>query len=348
MKLLFRMTPQGSFYTGSQLSDGCTCPFPRSDTVFKAILNAWNLLWGDTEVETLLDHFSHNAQIPSVPALCFGTRARPFYISSIFPVVDTVYFLPRPISMLWKVDNEKLPHQIFQNISWVSAAIYRAWLEHQTIDFSPENFLLPSLYCDSKEMNTINLHFPNKVLWSDEERTRNTVDRATAAAHIYPTSQVFYGEKLQEYIVVDTQEEYRAKLEAVLRLLADEGIGGQRSNGCGSYIYYPPVSIPKELDFIEAVPENSFVTLSLYYPSLEDVQNGILDQAQFQLIERQGWSKDCQGNALRQQKIRLFKEGSHFSHHPIALKSLVEMKSNSDRCYHYVYPFPIAAPGVGQ
>ena len=41
MKLLFRMTPAGAYYSGSDFLSSYHCPFARSDTVFQAVTNAW-------------------------------------------------------------------------------------------------------------------------------------------------------------------------------------------------------------------------------------------------------------------------------------------------------------------
>ncbi len=186
----------------------------------------------------------------------------------------------------------------------------------------------------------------DNVLWSqDGGRTRNLVNRVTTETSVYAANQIFYSENLEWYLLVVLGNEYRPKLEAALRLLSDDGIGGKRSIGCGGYSYHPPIPLPESLNFVAAPIEDSFVTLSLYYPTLEEVQKGVLSKAKFQLMERQGWDKDTQGYLRRQKKIRLVKEGSHLKLTATQAKSLIPVVSSEESSYHYGYPFRIAAPG---
>ena len=57
MKLLFRMTPQGPFYNGSQFLHTFDTPFPRSDMLFKAMLHAWHELWGKPSAQALVQKY---------------------------------------------------------------------------------------------------------------------------------------------------------------------------------------------------------------------------------------------------------------------------------------------------
>lgn len=336
MRLLFKMTPAGAFYNGSQFNS-LDFPFPKSDTVFQAIRKTWELLWGEDSVEELLKKYREAQNVDDIP----------FTLSSIFPVVEDIYFLPRPFSLsIESHDNNRPWNQQNGIISWVSASVYADWLQGQKPSGSLDFVLSPGLYFHPQDYKTVKL-LKEKTLWScDEGRIRNSVDRITAEAVAYPANQIFYAEQLEWYILISVQNEYQSKLESVFRLLADEGIGGKRGVGCGGFIYHPPVALPETLRFMDEPIKDSFVTLSLYYPAMEDVQKGILDKAEFQLMERQGWFQDNQGCPRRQKKLRLCCEGSHFSFSEIPKKSLMAVGTEETRCYHYVYPFRIPAPGV--
>lgn len=334
MKLLFRMTPQGAFYGGDQFADTFQSPFCKSDTIFKAVLKAWELLWGNKETQTLVERYLKAQSEEDIP----------FYLSSIFPVIGDVYFLPRPFS--FRMADENLPPEMVQEISWISAGLYRNWLEGNDVPWSSDCHVSPGLYFHPRESTAVNVLLPQRIPWAGDERTRNEVDLVTSATRPYQSGQIYYAENLEHYLLAETRGEYQGKLEAVFRLLAHEGIGGKRSAGCGGYLYRPPLPIPDSLDFVQKEVDASFVTLSLYYPLAEDIENGLLRNAKFQLIDRQGWHVDGKGSAQQQPGVRLCKEGSHFHAAKISTKCLLEMTGAPSQCYHYVHPFRVVARGV--
>ena len=332
MKFLFRMTPQGAFYNNNQFLHSYDSPFPKSDTVFKAIVNAWEILWGEDSTKKLTDKFQKVKKEEDIP----------FYLSSVFPVLGNTYFLPRPLALEFHQD--KNVHHAKDQINWVSAEIYRDWLRGEKFAWNVENLLFPGLYFHAKDAAAIRLQTKDKLAWSDDDgRTRNQVNPITAETTVYPANQIFYAEKLDWYLLVACQDEMQKKLTSIFRLLADEGIGGRRNIGCGGYLYQPPVALPETMDFVATPVQNNFAILSLYYPMAEQISSGLLNQARYQLIERQGWHTDSQGEAKQQGKLRLFKEGSCFGAASTFGPRLIEAGKH---CYHYVYPFRIAAPAM--
>jgi CRISPR type III-A-associated RAMP protein Csm4 len=335
MKLLFRMTPKGSFYSGSQYLDSYDFPFPRSDSLFRAIVKSWETLWGAGSVQTLLAKYWHGQTDKDIP----------FYVSSILPVVANSYFLPRPATFEFAThENERsnTPEQI----AWISADTYHDWLKGNKIIWNSDHFLLPGLYFHQKEVALLKTVVKDKIAWcEDEGRTRNVSDLFNADCKPYPANQIFYAEKLDWYVLCELHAEYQAKLEAVFRFLADEGIGGKRGIGCGSYLYHAPVALPEVLDFAAAPLTGHFMTLSLYYPSLAHVQHGMLKQARLNLVERQGWCLDVQGHAVRQEKVRLVREGSCLPCSTVPTPGLIQVGSSKAN-YHYVYPFGITASAI--
>ena len=135
MKLLFRMTPEGAFYTGSEFIGGHDFPFTRSDSLFNAIVNAWNSLWGKEAGQKLIELYKNGDA--------------PFTISSIFPAIEDIYFLPRPLSLRFKTNKSKNCEKIMKQVSWISATLYREWLQANVLPWNFECFLDPCLYADS-------------------------------------------------------------------------------------------------------------------------------------------------------------------------------------------------------
>ncbi len=332
MKLLFRMKPQGAFYGGNDFFSAQDFPFPRSDTVFQALLSAWDMLWGKEEKNHLLSCFK-NQHTP------------PFFMTSFFPVMGDVYFLPRPLAL--QIESSERQKKIEKAVSWISANIYKEWLEGKDIVYFSDYFLGPSAYFHSSELRFLEDLCPSKLLWSsDKGRMRNRLSVFMEKAQAYPAEQVYYSQNMEFYLIVEVEESYKTKLEAAFRFLAEEGIGGQRSIGCGSFLYEEPRFLPKILNFLEKPVEKNYVVLSLYYPQAKE--KSMFHEAYWEIIERQGWTRDEHGQSRQNKAIRLLKEGSCFSSMPDHTKALIEVtpsQSKKETCYHYVYPFRVVAPG---
>ncbi len=325
MKLLFRMKPQSAFYAGDY-SEILACPFPHSDMLFQAIAKAWEMLWGKAKYDLLESYLKDT---------------KPFSISSIFPVIGNVYFVPKPISWNILASTGKGKSTSIPPIYWISAETYRAWLAKQETTWNTKNFIHPGLYASTLEMEQIQC----QVAWNaDYGRLRNCVEVCTGQATAFAANQVFYAKELDWYFIAECTQEYSEKLEATIRLLADEGIGGRRSIGCGAFQFIPPMPIPASLDFVEKNIEGNFVIFSLYHPSAADIQNNILENAAYQWTFREPWRRNAQ-----QQQIGMLQEGSCFSKNMSAYNALLDITNPgmSEHAYTYVYPFQVVAPEAG-
>ena len=177
---------------------------------------------------------------------------------------------------------------------------------------------------------------------------RNIVDIATSNAQVYPANQIFYADTLDFYLLVHlADEEYRNKLTAVFRLLGDEGIGGKRSIGCGSYHLHKEITLPPELDFIDAPigEEDAFVTISLYHPHADDIGKGLLRHGDFEWVARQGWRSDSHGTSVRTRMVNLLSEGSYFHFPKLVAGGLLDVSPQPNtQFFHYGFPFRVKAP----
>jgi CRISPR type III-A-associated RAMP protein Csm4 len=317
MLYVFPMTPRGSVCNNSTSS--LDFPFLRSDTLFKAMLHIHKLLWGKKEWEEFIQKYSNTSP-----------NQIPFFISSIFPVVKDIYFLPKPVSMNFSGD-KKIP-----NIAWISASLYEDWLQGKALTYAQECFFYPSVHCHKKDCETLQNLLPDKIFWECQKRTRNKIHPSQTSHFV--SQEVFFAENVNWYVLIECQPEYKEKVEAIFRLLAEEGMGENHR----SFLYHPPIPLPETLNFITLPIEKGFLTLSLYHPSLDHVKNGLLQKAQFQLIERQGWYTTESGEKRKQPMIRMLTEGSHFCLKKPEAKVLLPFSES----YHYIYPFCIAAPSL--
>ena len=326
MKLLVRMTPKGFYHTGGQHT---LFPFPRSDTFFSAIASGWSLLWGKEDWDTVFKYYLNAKEKEPVP----------FTVSSIFPKFRELYLLPR--SSVVKIEDELESNA---PIHWVSASIYKNLQPSYTL--KQGTVIDPDIYCPAEDADNVN-EFSGRPFWEySRQHMRNKMDVLQNTATAYPANAVYYHEELELYAFIELQQEFKDKLEGVLRLLADEGIGGKRSSGGGAFWVHPLEELPPALDFFNEPAKKDSINLALYYPCLEDVEKGILKNARYKLVERQGWQLLPDGTSIAKKKIRLLKEGSYLPA-DIALtpRYLIDVSAGDCPGYHYVYPFIMAIPG---
>jgi len=121
-------------------------------------------------------------------------------------------------------------------------------------------------------------------------------------ARVNPPSEAGYF-----FLARFTEEKTRKDFDAALRLLADEGIGGDRSSGCG--FFHPPSW--EEASFSSpGTYADARCLLSMFYPK-DDAEAGRLAGGYYQLKERRGriHSPD-KGRGLLWRPLRLAEEGS--------------------------------------
>lgn len=139
----------------------------------------------------------------------------------------------------------------------------------------------------------------------------------------------------------DHGDELRHKFEAVLRVLGDTGLGGERGAGHGLFSLSGPVE--ESLPEVNDAPR--FVTLSPLCPKdVRQVDVLTSDGAAYELMPRRGWVTSPEASNLRRKAVWMFTEGSVLTGNPMSRAGrLVNVKP--DVCPHdvwrYGYAFPV-------
>lgn len=306
--------------------------FIHSDTLFSAICVKWRMLFGD--LEELLKGFNINGK----------EEAMPFLISSAFPYCKEVLFFPRPM-----VSGQNGQVRGLTRVKFVSYRIFQKIINGDNKKFCEDNLLIQgnSILVDKEDLSVIE-KVKNGVVWSTSRKPRNTLDRITSSSNIYHFGEVAFATDCGLYFFVDIQDDYRERFEAVMRLLAEEGVGGDRSSGKG---VFEASELEDNTFNIPSTGKDGFITLSLYHPEFDDVKNGLLDDANFELITRTGWISSPDGKNLRRKAVRMFTEGSYFRKNEIVWGNLVEVTPDRDllperhktihNIYRYGYPYKV-------
>ena len=106
------------------------------------------------------------------------------------------------------------------------------------------------------------------------------------------------------YFICPENVDYR--LTAVIRLMADEGLSGKRSQGMGALGKVAEEDWPGELFSGDGA---YYMSLSSVFPTPHEAEKVIY----YELDERSGYIYSQYGRPLRKKRLRLFKEGSIFS-----------------------------------
>lgn len=260
--------------------------FIHSDTLSAAILATWALVWPET--------VAGQAHKPS------------FRLSSAFPYYLDCYFLPRVLSsQAVKLPVEQLKEaKKLKKIQWLDSKLWRSSLHDtswaQQIDLN--NGLCQGV------LASVATKMPDR-LWLEEERPRLAMDRQSNQAldgQIFNFSRIWFDEKGGLYfLAVFDDENSQQQFETVLSVLADTGIGADRSNGNGCFTWQHG-KVPE----LQLAEQGKSVALSLVNPDPGDCQTSWLEGSAYKLISRGGW---VGGSGIRKQRLRMFAEGSVFT-----------------------------------
>lgn len=248
--------------------------FIHSDTLYSAICTVWLRLYGTEDmVQSLLP-----------------TSGRPkLSVSSCFPFYDGTYFFPKiatyvevPLDVRKKYKKMRfLPQSIFETI--ISGK------ESTDIIY---NYL----------SGTLSTH------GTDDTFSSVALDRTNSASELYEITDFWIHENAGLFFLYSCDEDIESKFHNVLNVLGDEGIGGKRSSGRGTFV-------PELTDIELALPDNPtmFTTLSLYYPTSGE---SLSPEDNYSIVERGGWVSSHIPTSIKRKRVAMFTEGSLFASAP--------------------------------
>jgi CRISPR-associated protein Csm4 len=265
--------PGGQYHFGSILpvdedqNMTVVSSFPQSDVLFSAIINIWTKVYGNPD--SIINRF----------------KADEIKLSSAFFYLKegnrSIRFLPKPIvANLARSDN----HKKLKRIQFVSEELLA-------------NGILPDQWLNTGICTLIDNQFiclksevPSGVssIYSEKLLTKVKVHTTEIEHRLYNQANVQFS--MQEnnietgyYFFLDEKlpDDEKDKLYTVIRLIADEGLGGDRTAGCGLFegVRMENISFPKTHD-------GYFFTLSLSNPSKNEK-----DAFLFQQIVTRGGKK---------------------------------------------------------
>jgi len=250
--------------------------FIHADTLFSAIFSAFCLLFSQEQALNFVE-------------MVKTSRVR---FSSAFPYWKGQLFWPIPKNQIPKSKEQ-------YQLKFIETKGFERLLSGEMLDqvlhSNPET--IPA---------TAEPYYP----WFLETVPRISLDRIrnkpAAESGLFHMGRVTYADYAGLYFLFHCdQDALLQQLKAALRLVADEGIGGDRS--CGHGLFAQPEFAVMDL----ATPDQTdgSYLLSVFYPSKEDpvadFANGFYD-----LVERKGYIYSPMGKSLRRSSVRMVAEGA--------------------------------------
>ena len=296
------------YHAGESWSLEDCSPIIHSDTFFGGLAWSYRELYGKDEVEAFIE----------------ACKGKALLFSSLYPCkIGVVALYPLPLNLFVDV------REHFKERPWaVSEKVFR-----KLIDGVPVRELKDSLKV-----------YGGVLYAADEEPVefrvmrsyKNVKDRLVGSTDLWRLSYCVLGDGCGLrllYRIIKPKEVSEKRLASALRLLSENGLGGERSIGFGSSSEPPMI---REEGIEEPKDAGFFMTLSLYYPTRDEVAKYVGRKLYYQLVERGGF-RDYRAGAKRNKIVRMFREGSVFpvvSEHP---GSMVDVGG----VYRYGLAYPV-------
>jgi CRISPR-associated protein Csm4 len=309
--IAYQLAPLSPFHFGERgVGQEETSEFPHSDTLLSALVIAWRLSQGDKVGEWL------------GPLL--GPRP-PVRLSSAFPYAGPVRFFPRPLIPLYGEDEaQQLDPKLGKKVEWVS---WRRLEDIANSDTPPRvdagDLLMGGrVWLHPADRRALEAAFGRPIegfaIWSAGETEtipRVAVDRISSAPALYFQGQVRFAQGCGLYTLAEFdppfEATYRQAVALGLALLGELGLGGRRSVGLG---HFAMTEMPLEEPLEEPEGDECYhLLLSLYRPTLAEIQAGVLKDARYRLLTRRGWFFSTADAGQRRRAVRMLAEGSLLS-----------------------------------
>lgn len=327
---LYRLCPKAPIHIGERgIGMEEASVVIHSDSLFGALSCAWSNLHGDDELTALVGGF-----LKGEP---------PFVISSSFPFISNMLLFPKPLGALAEVMAGKGPgpakEKKIKRAEFVSKDVFEWILKGRRPDGSACEFIYNgnkiTAIASASEVTRMGKMPSDSVFWRKAEAAHVVLDRGNQSSSIFRVGDVSFSEGMGLYFLADFRDRsIISKFDAAMRLLGEEGIGGERSSGKGSFRF--------KRDTVEIGAEDrsngingcngsncsdssnsgsddnyaansgvgSLVLLSLYHPEKTEVELGLLTRSRYQLITRRGWISSQGSRTLRKKTVRMISEGS--------------------------------------
>jgi len=277
----------------------------HSDSLFAALI----ALLAQTEHGKLVPQFMEK----------LNHKPPAFILSSAFPRVGTVRFYPIPRSIISRdqhaIVQAGLTGKSLKKIQFVSELIFLALIQGQSLATLIKNAVQlqnGKLLSSATERQNLPAHIRRSLLiWDEEQRPRVTLDRLTQSSNLYHTGAVHFAPECGLWFALkwnNPDPNLKKIVHNLIQLLADAGLGGERSSGFGQ----AKITRGDELSLPEMETDAAWVTLSRYIPAVDELPALLNEHSTYQLDRVTGWAESTSAPAERRRTTQMLTEGSVF------------------------------------
>lgn len=290
-----------------------------SDQLFSAIFNAAVTLYGSDEKSNPLLNDLLNTSFSS---FYYGLN----FFHNFTKKTKELFFLPRPLAPIERKNQKRdlLSHKKAKKISFLSIEAFKLLINSWQNQEKLFNFNLLELEllggkfaCTQEEIRFLNSFESNTLenlkIFNVDIVPKVVVSRANDQSdnfyfqHALSVSYYQLGSyTVRPFFYFLCHGEINKEMTVAIRLLADEGIGGKRSQGFGLLGEVVEEEWSEQLFTGQG---KYYLSLSSVYPSPAEVDKLVY----YELVERNGYIYSQYGRPLRKKRVRLLKEGSIFS-----------------------------------
>lgn len=318
----------GAAQQGSLGLEKTACYIP-ADALFSALCEMWREFYDAESLTAFLDGYTPE-----------GT-ALPFLLTSAFPFARDVYFFPKPLTFTHLSKESKsvafVSQSHFENIISGNAPEF----EKNDLVNGGEVWMGPA---EKKQLQTSN---KDEIrIWETLTRPRVTIGSRSAGSEIWHVESVTFDTDCGLYFTAHFDSEAtQQKIETLLRVLGDNGIGGERNAGYGMFDFKK-----QQVNFEMSTPEvgGAFVTLSPICPKSENQLKALLSgDFAYDLHTSTGWVNRA-GNTASRKAVNRFVEGSvlHASERQIGCLVDLSPPNWAHPVYRYGYAWQVGIKGA--
>lgn len=288
-------------------------------------------------------------------ALQLGASEREAYammqntrVSSAYPFFGDEFFFPKPYARIQPIAGESEDKQAkpLKKVKFLGKSFFEDFCtgnSQKSISRSKHLLSGGQFVSDHPDLSAA-LQAGRKTLAAEkvaiirsEVNQRVTIppDYCTDATPYY-TDRMFFHEQAGLYFLAQFEGgKPQTLFEQALCLLADNGIGTDRSVGNGSFECIERGQLSLQL------PDNANaqLNLSLYCPERTELTEALLDQSSYQIVKRGGYlasAEDVDNITLRKRSVYMFEEGSVFPETNLTGK-IVDLKPTITDVQHEVW-----------
>lgn len=328
---LYRLRPHSPFHFGdSGLGPESGDETFHSDSLFGALATAVNMWHGESALADLLSRVD-------------GKQS--FRLSSLFPYAGDVLLFPKP---LLDVPRPREPAQArgvsTKNVRFISPAILKALLQGKPADahLSSEHMCQGgAVWVTESERQAMPTTVKEHALWHRFAAPKTSVDRIVPASSPHYLEQLVFNHDCGLFFLLEVEDAAtRELIENALHFLSDAGLGGHRSAGYGKF----SVESASRYDRFWASDGELLMTLSLYHPTPEELEAGVLGEgAAYELTPRSSWAASPERRGQRCKSSFFINEGSVIrSLGKSSYGSLVDVTPEVEPEKHPVYRYGFA------